>query len=339
MKTLVRATNWVGDVILSLPAVRALRAGLRRDELCVLARPWVADLYRLLPEVDRVLVEDPKTGPEEVARKLAQQRFDRAVLLPNSFGTAWTVFRAGIPERIGYPAELRAPLLTRRVRPAPRPGEHQVWKHLRVAEAAGAPAVSAPDVSWPVGEAQRQAARKLLGDAGWDGRPFAAAHVASFAHAAKRWPLPRYARVFERLAEEQGFTVVLLGSAGERAVNGEAAALGPAARVLDLSGRSTLAEVLGILSMAALFVGNDSGIAHLANAAGAPTVVVFGSTDPDATRPWDGPRGDGKPARLALVRRRPLCAPCRFDVCPLDHRCMTDVSVEDVLSAARSLLK
>ncbi|HEX5855966.1 MAG TPA: glycosyltransferase family 9 protein, partial [Thermoanaerobaculia bacterium] len=99
-----------------------------------------------------------------------------------------------------------------------------------------------------------------------------------------------------------------------------------------------LPEALGVLAEARLFLGNDSGLAHLASAAGTPSVVVFGSTDPDATRPWDGPRPDGKPVRLALVRRRTLCAPCRFDVCPIDHACMTGVTPEDVLAAVNKVL-
>jgi heptosyltransferase-2 len=101
---------------------------------------------------------------------------------------------------------------------------------------------------------------------------------------------------------------------------------------------TTLPEALGVLAEARLFLGNDSGLAHLAGAAGTPSVVVFGSTDPEATRPWDGPRGDAKPVRLALVRRHTLCAPCRFAVCPIDHACMEGVTPRDVLEAVDTVL-
>ena len=243
-----------------------------------------------------------------------------------------------MPERIGYRGELRGALLTRAVRLVLGPGEHQVWKHLRLAAAAGAPLPAAPDVSWPVSDALREAARVRLAAAGWKGGPFVAAHVASFAHAAKRWDLARYAAVFDALAARRGLPVVLLGSSGERSVNAQAAALATKARTFDLAGKTSLPEALGVLAQARLFLGNDSGLAHLASAAGTPAVVVFGSTDPDATRPWDGPRPDGKPVRLALVRRRTLCAPCRFDVCPIDHACMTGVTPEDVLAAIEDVL-
>jgi heptosyltransferase-2 len=340
VRTLVRATNWVGDVVLSLPAVRALRAADPKGALAVLARPWVAELYRLLPEVNEVLVDESKGSEadskarERLALEIRGGRFDRAVVLPTSFETAWTIARAGVPERIGYRGELRGALLTRAVRLVLGPGEHQVWKHLRLAAAAGAPLSAAPDVSWPVSGVLREAARARLAEAGWTGGPFAAAHVASFAHAAKRWDLARFAAVFDALAARHGLTTVLLGSAGEKAVNAEAASRATKARVFDLSGATTLPEALGVLAEARLFLGNDSGLAHLASAAGTPAVVVFGSTDPDATRPWDGPRPDGRPVRLALARRRTLCAPCQFDVCPIDHACMTGVTSVDVLAAA-----
>ena len=339
MKTLVRATNWVGDVVMALPAVRALRAADPKGTLAILARPWVAELYRLLPEVDEVVIDGVKgadadaNARERLVSEIRAARFDRAVILPTSFSTALVLARAGVPERIGYRGEWRGGLLTNAIRLDLAAGTHQVWKHLRLAEAAGAAIPGAPDVSWPVSAAVRDAARARLAEAGWKGGAFAAAHVASFAHAAKRWDLARFASVFDALAARHGLPVVLLGSAGEKSVNGEAAGLVKKARVLDLSGATTLPEALGILADAALFLGNDSGLAHLAGAAGTPSVVVFGPTDPEATRPWDGARGDGRPVRLAVVRRRTLCAPCRFAVCPIDHACMGAVTPWDVLAA------
>lgn len=338
MRILVRATNWVGDVVMSLPAVRALRASFPAAHLAVLARPWVAALYRVLPGVDEVLEEDPHgahrghAGRRRLAAELAARRFDVAVVLPRSFATALTVFLARVPERIGYRGEGRSPLLTRAVPFRLRPGEHQVFQHLALARAAGAAVDGPPDVSWPVPAPLVTAAEARLGEAGWHGEPFAAAHVASFAHTAKRWDLGRFASLLSLLGERHGLTTVLLGSASEQPMNRDVLVRAEGARVLDLSGGSTLPEVLGLLRRAALFVGNDSGIAHLAGAVGTPTTVVFGSTDPDATRPWDGPRGDGRPQAVRIARERPLCAPCRSFVCPLDHRCMEGLGVERVLA-------
>jgi heptosyltransferase-2 len=343
VKTLVRATNWVGDVVMSRPALRALKASDPRGRLAVLARPWVAELYRLADEVDDVLVDDPAlahagaAGRSRLAADVRAAGFDRAVILPTSFSTALVLARAGVPERIGYRGEGRGPLLTRALRLDLEAGEHQVWKHLRLAAAAGAALPAAPDVSWDAPPAVRDAARARLGEAGLSSGPFVAAHVASFAHAAKRWDLARFAAVFDALSA-RGLATVLLGSAGEKAVNAEAAALARKARVVDLSGRTTLPEALGVLASARLFVGNDSGLAHLASAAGTPAVVVFGPTDPDATRPWDGPRADGRPVRLALARRRTPCAPCGWAVCPIDHACMASVTPADVLAAAETVL-
>jgi heptosyltransferase-2 len=344
MKILLRATNWVGDVVMSLPALKALHAAFPRDRLTVLARPWVADLYRLRPEVDEILVEDPAglhagaEGRRRLAAELRAGNFDRVLLLPTSFGTAWAAQQAGIPERYGWASEGRGMLLTRALPRRLFRGRHQVWKHLLLVETAGAALPEAPDVSWTVSSQVAEAGRTCLAAAGWDGKPFIAVHLASFAHAAKRWDLPGFSELLDRLADEKRLSAILLGTAGEAAANAEAVALVRRARVLDLSGKSSLPEALGILSLARLFVGNDSGLAHLAGAVGTPTVVVFGPTDPDATRPWDGPRGDGKPVRIAVVRRRTACAPCRFDVCPLDHRCMTGLHVQRVFDAVASLL-
>jgi len=343
VKTLVRATNWVGDVVMSRPALRALKAADPKGRLAVLARPWVAGLYRLAEEVDDVLVDDSggdhagRAGRARLAAEIRALGFDRAVILPTSFSTALLLARAGVPERIGFSGEWRGPLLTRAVPLDLAPGTHQVFRHLRLAAAAGAAPPEAPDVSWDAPAAVREAAKARLAEAGLTGA-FVAAHVASFAHAAKRWDLARFSEVFDGLAARRGLHVALLGSAGEKAVNAEAASLAKKARVADLSGATTLPEALGVLASARLFVGNDSGLAHLASAAGAPSVVVFGPTDPDATRPWDGPRPDGRPVRLALARRRTPCAPCRFPVCPIDHACMTSVTAADVLSAADALL-
>ncbi len=344
MRTLLRASNWVGDVAMSLPALKALRASFPDDHLAVLARPWVADLYRLRGDVDEILVEDPAgrhggtEGRRRLAAELRAKSFDRAVILPTSFGTAWIVQQAGIPERYGWWAEGRALLLTHPLPPRLHRGRHQIWKHLLLVEAAGAALLDAPDASWPVTKEISEVGRACLTAAGWEGKPFLAAHVASFAHAAKRWELPGFAQVFDVLSAGKGLTTVLLGTAGEAAMNAETAGLLSRAHVLDLSGKTTLPEALGVLSLARLFVGNDSGLGHLSGAVGTPTVVVFGPTDPDATRPWDGPRGDGKSARIAMVRRRTACAPCRFDVCPIDHRCMTGIPAEAVLEAATSVL-
>ncbi|MEO8055344.1 MAG: lipopolysaccharide heptosyltransferase II [Acidobacteriota bacterium] len=342
MKTLVRATNWVGDVVMSRPALRALKAADPSGRLAVLARPWVAELYRLAEEVDDVLVDEDSgrhaggPGRARLAAEIRDAGFDRAVILPTSFSTALVLARAGVPERIGYRGEGRGPLLTQALRLDLAAGEHQVWKHLRLAAAAGASLPAAPDVSWDAAKEVRESARLRLAEAGLSG-PFVAAHVASFAHAAKRWDLARFADVFDNLSA-RGLSVALLGSAGEKSVNAEAAAFARKARVFDLSGRTTLPEALGVLAAARLFVGNDSGLAHLASAAGTPSVVVFGPTDPDATRPWDGPRTDGMPVRLALARRRTPCAPCGWAVCPIDHACMTGVSPSDVVEAAQSVL-
>ena len=236
-----------------------------------------------------------------------------------------------------FAASCASPLLTTPVHLASRPGEHQVWKHLRLAAAAGAAIPAAPDVSWAVSAANRDAAPR-----------------ASRRPAGGRRLRRRARRVFRARGQALGPRALCGGlrrdgraarpsrrpprerrGEGSQRAGCRSREEGRAVRPFrpDVAARSARSSRRG-----AVFLGNDSGLAHLASAAGTPAVVVFGSTDPDATRPWDGPRPDGKPVRLALVRRRTLCAPCRFDVCPIDHACMEGVTPEDVLAAADSVL-
>ncbi len=345
MKILFRATNWVGDVVISLPALRAVRMSFPESHIAVLCRPWVAPLYQLRPEPDEVLVEEPSTahkgyqGRLALASLLRSKGFERAIILPTSFDSAHTVFRSGIPERFGYRGELRSLLLTHSLSLYETAGEHQVYKYLRLAALSGAGIPAHPDTSWTVSKKEREAAATLLRNAGWKGGPFVAAHAASFAHRAKRWPAGRFVEVFKRLAQDHELvTTVLLGSASEAPLNQEIAGQLEGCECIDLSARTTLQDVLGILSLASLFIGNDSGIGHLAGASGIPTVTVFGPTDPEATRPWDGPRPDGRPARIAAVRNPVLCSPCRFTRCPMDHVCMRGVTPEMVLEAAHAVM-
>ncbi len=250
-----------------------------------------------------MLVEDPRgahagaAGRQRLAAELKAKSFDRALLFPESFGTAWTAFQAGIPERIGWAADARSLLLSRALPPRLHRGRHQVWKHLLLARGRGRrPAGTARRVvERREGRARRRPRRPSRARAGTGRR--------SSPRTSPRSPTPPSGGTSRSSPRRStgsptsaGSSVVLLGSAGEAAVNAEAAARTRRARVVDLSGKSSLPEALGILSHAALFVGNDSGLAHLAGAAGTPTVVVFGPTDPGRDA------AVGRPARRRLAR-------------------------------------
>jgi heptosyltransferase-2 len=318
-RLLVRAPNWIGDVVLSLPALRDLRRNFPGSRLAVLARPWVARLYEATPEVDEVL---DSCGLRADARVL-RGRFDAGVLFTNSFGSALGLAWARLPERWGYATDGRGPLLTRRAQvPDAVRGRSQVYYYRAMLAGVGLKVSASPDASLSCPDAWSRAAAQRLGEGALIGVSPGAAYGS-----AKQWPAQRYAAAAERIASERGARVVLLGAEAERPL---AAAIAAAVRApaLDLCGRTTLPELLGVLSRLELLLSGDSGPMHLASALGTPLVAIFGPTDWRET----APAGPG-PHRLA--REAVECAPCLLRECPIDHRCMRRVDVERVVEEAR----
>jgi heptosyltransferase-2 len=322
-RIVVRAPNWIGDVVLSLGAVRDLRRNFPAARIEVLARPWVADLYRAVPEIDAVRIATAVRADAETLRGA----FDIAVILPNSFGSALPAWMAGIGERWGYSTDARRPLLTRAPAVPPQVrGRSQVYYYRAMLAGAGLRVSATPDVSlrcppdWSAG-----ADRLLAGDAS---APWVGINPGAFYGTAKRWLPERFAAVGDMLARD-GVQIALVGGPAERPV-GEAIAAQMTAPSRVLCGETTLPELVGVLSRLRILVTNDSGPMHVAAALGVPTVAVFGPTDWRETHPV----GDGH----RVVREPVHCSPCRLRECPIDHRCMRRVTVDRVAGEAAALL-
>ncbi len=334
---LVRAANWVGDAVMSLPALRALRRRFPGARITVLARPWVADLYCREPFCDE-LVHAPRTWRERLSLvlKLRSRRFDAAILLPNSFESALVVLLAGIPARVGYNRDGRGALLTDPI-PRPAPGEiprHESFYYLELLRRAGV-LPELPECAPIVLDGAEQARR--IGRERFQAMGFRGAVVGVSPGAensrAKQWPPERFAETATRLARELDAGVALFGSQKENAL-----ARGVAeqvrrngCRVLNLAGETTLAQFIEMAAACRVFLTNDSGAMHVASALAVPTVAVFGPTDWVATAP-------GGPV-TAIVREPVECSPCMLRDCPIDHRCMTEVSPERVARTALELVK
>jgi lipopolysaccharide heptosyltransferase II len=340
VKILVRATNWVGDAVMSLPALRAIRGRWPEAEIAVLARPWVAELYRHQQCADRLLVYDHRGrhggfwGRERLARELRAARFDTAVLLQNAFEAAWLAWRARIPERIGYARDRRSWLLTRAVA-VPVRGEvppHQSYYYLELLRRVGwierLPAVDAIALRVPE-EVRREAEQKLLAAGARPGATRIAFAPGATYGSAKCWLPERYAALADGLIAAADADVILFGAPPEREM-AERIARSMQRRAVNLAGATSIGELPGLLRACRLFVGNDSGAMHVAAAVGLPVVGIFGPTDPEATRPAS--------PQFTLVREPVSCSPCLLRHCPIDHRCMTRISVEQVLGVARALL-
>lgn len=343
-KILVRVPNWVGDVVISLPALRTLRERFPAAHLAVLARPTVAGVYGSVAGVDRVIVFQHQgrhrgwSGWLRLAGELRAERFDLAVLFQNAFQAALIAFLAGIPRRLGYARDARGPLLTHPIRQA-RPGEippHGTYYYLELLRRAGwldtLPVVKEVRLAPPADAVeqmrQRLRARGLeLG--GESRRPLVVVAPGAAYGSAKCWLPERYAAVADRLVEAFDAAVLLCGTPAEGAL-GDAIAARMRNQPISLIGQTTVEEFLALLPLADLFLGNDSGATHLAAAVGLPQVVIFGPTDEAGTAPLN-------PA-ARLVKHPVSCSPCLLRHCPVDHRCMTRVGVEDVWLAVAAVL-
>ena len=338
MRVLVRTPNWLGDIVMALPVFEALRTHFAGDVLVAgVPRPFAA-LLSALPALDHVVgLERAGRGSwralDAEAAALRRGRFDVAVLLPNSFGAAWVTRRAGIPERWGFAAHWRRPLLTRAVR---RPGRqtpplHQVDYYQSLVRGLGiTPASREPRLVAPADAIAR--ARALLETAGCDPvRPVVGiAPGAAYGHA-KRWLPDRYGLVVDRVSRDLDASVVLIGSTGDRdaghAIESSLAAMkrsGSGRGVVNLIGRTDLSQLMGVVASCRTFISSDSGAMHLAAALGVPVVAIFGPTDECLTAPIGSHE----------VLTQPVwCRPCFFRDCPIDHRCMTRISEDRVFEA------
>ncbi len=346
-RILIRATNWVGDAVLSLPALGAIRDRFPVAHIAVLARPWVAGLYRHEPFADEIILYQPAPFRSRSRRQachdrvtlagaLRAGRFDCALLLQNAFDAALIAALAGIPERIGYARDFRSPLLTRAI-PVPRPGAippHESFYYLELLHRAGWLDHLPATLTVELRSASRARAAGLARFAA-EGivTPVIGVSPGAAFGSAKRWLPERFAASACTLAGRLAATVALHGSASERELCESLRALieRRGVRAVNYAGRTTLEEFIERAAASRLFLTNDSGAMHIASALGVPTVAVFGPTNPATT----GPAGP-----LARIVRHPVdCAPCLLRECPIDHRCMTRVQHESVSNAALDLIQ
>ena len=338
---LVMAPNWLGDAVMALPAVSDVRHAFRSSRLIVAARQSVAGLFKLVPFVDSFVAlgwsgriwDRPRFDDDAV--QLREFGAELAIVLPNSFASAWLVRRAEVPERWGYASDLRRPLLSRAIgRPPGSMHQGAYYQHLlRELGIHTGPLEPAVTVS---GGAE-EAARAYLTARGWESSAPLAVFAPGAAYGtAKRW-LPRYvAGVISELARTHGVCSVLVGSRGDSETTRlivDAAGAEIGARVIDAAGSTTVETLAGILAIARVCVSNDSGAMHLAAAVGTPLVALFGPTNEFETAPLT------REGRRSVVLTHPVwCRPCMLRECPIDHRCMKGISPARVYDAVTTLL-
>ena len=334
---LVRATNWLGDAVMTTPALAAVREGFPDARIVLLARPLVAELFRHHPDVDEVMVyelpgrHEGALGRLRLAGEVRRRRFDGALLLQNAFDAALIAFLGRIPERAGYPTDGRRILLTL---PVPlTPGilaRHEVEYYLCLLDGLGITRPVPASLKLTVTEEEKEAMATRLALFGIErGAPIVAINPGATYGSAKRWYPDRFAAVADTLSGEWGAGVVVVGSTAETPLAGEIET-GMRNPPVNLAGKTTVRELMALLSLSSFLITNDSGPMHIGAALGVPLVAIFGPTDWRRTSPWSG--------RAKVVRVQIDCSPCRLRVCDRGHECMLGVTPGMVVDAARQLL-
>jgi heptosyltransferase-2 len=388
-RLLVRGVNWLGDAVMSTPALLRLREALPDTHISLLTPEKLADLWVHHPAVDAVLMFTEQDSAWSIGKQLRQQEFDAGLVLPNSPRSALELWLGRVPVRVGYAAAWRRWFLTHPLPPRPgaiqmrkrspaevkrlvrshpeRPqpstlnpqpstlnplrfASHHLHHYLHLAAALGAnPAPLAPMVALSDRESGLVAERFGFRPAGPDAAPRLALHAGAEYGPAKRWPGDRFAAAAVELHRRTGCHWVILGGPAETALASwlateiarhapgpqpGAGALPPPAPVSNLAGRTSLRELAAALKACRVLLANDSGPMHLAAAVGTPVVVPFGSTSPELTGP--GLPGD---TRQRVLRANAPCSPCFRRQCPLDLRCLTGISVDQVVQAVLEVVE
>jgi heptosyltransferase-2 len=327
---LVRAPNWVGDAVMSLPVLAGLRRLFPLAEITVLAAPRVAPLFAAQPGVVEVIRYPSGRGKWQILWEM-RGRFDLALALPNSMESALGLWLVGVPSRVGYNTDSRRLLLKEAVSGRRKlDGLHTVFYFLGLLKALGGVATFTPPRLYLEPEEETRGAR-FLAECGHPGQgPWVGLSPGAAYGPAKRWPPERFAALGETLQEEFDARLILLGGKEERAVANQVKEHLQGG-VIDLVGLTSLREALGVLSQLQLLISNDSGLMHAAAALSVPVVALFGSTEPESTGPFT--------SRATVIRHPWPCSPCFKRTCEVGYACLRDISVEEVVAAARDWIK
>ncbi len=342
-KILIRSTNWIGDAIMTIPAVRSIRNNYPDAEITILALPWVADVFVASPWIDKIFIYEKKgrhhglRGRLQLISQLKKEKFDAAVLLQNAFEAALITFLAGIPIRGGYGTDGRALLLTHRVKKTSEiKGKHEVYYYQEMIAGLGiSPGANKLEL-FLANETLINAENSLKSFRQTEGVPKKSPVIGFNPGAAygpaKRWPAEKFALLAKEICRQLTGIVVIFGTdADTQSAKIIKEGSGSPQQVLDLTGKTDLAAAMAYIDLCDVFVTNDSGLMHVAAALATPVAAVFGSTNHIATGPWCD--------CFRIIREPMACSPCKKTHCPQGHlKCMEDISSEQVFAAVAELL-
>jgi len=342
-KILIRGVNWLGDAVMTLPAIRSLRIANRNSAISLLLKPSVAPLFEKDPNIDEVIIYEERfrtlTGKALLSNRLRKKAFSKAFLLQNAFDAALLALLAGIPERIGYGRDGRSFMLTK---PAKFTDDdrkhHHIDYYLNLLRSTGMKAeYSIPYIFQSLEE--RLKARESLSKLK---RPVLGINPGAAYGSAKRWMPERFAEVADWFIRDMGGSVVIFGGKNEEYIAHEIEILAAKNRgnlkeayqesvIINFAGKTSLRQLISLISECDALITNDSGPMHISYAVGTPLVAIFGSTSPELT----GPPKDGN----MVIRSNVSCSPCFKRRCDLDYiKCMDNITTEEVYNALKMII-
>ncbi|HZI94393.1 MAG TPA: lipopolysaccharide heptosyltransferase II [Patescibacteria group bacterium] len=345
-RIMVRANNWIGDVVMISPSLKALRETYPGARIEVVARPHVADCFAGHPWVDEVVLQDPRGrhqgigGFLRLASDLRKRRYDLAVLFQKSFGAALLAWWAGVPRRVGFDTDRRRWLLTHPVHEDDSMRSiHHVEYFLRVAQRAGCDTTDIPRrVYFPLDDASRAFADRFFLSAGASRFAFLAAFATGASKPPRAWHAERFAQLAGELAREQGAGILVVGGKSDRAEADQLLAAAGSSGI-DAVGLTTVRQMGALIERCRVFVGNDSGPMHIAAALDVPSLALFGPGTPSKTSPWM------PPDRFIALTNSFHCSPCRQDffrecdpAASLKPYCLETITVAQASTALNALL-
>jgi heptosyltransferase-2 len=341
-KILIRGVNWIGDAVLTIPAIRSVRKAFPDSHISLLVKPWVSDIFIENRDINEIILYDSTykglSGKLKLAAKLRKEKFNVSILLQNAFDAAFISLFAGIPERIGYKRDWRGFLLTKAV-PVSKDvlNQHQLYYYLGLLKSAG---IAASDIQPYIflTDDEREWARNIIDSSLPEHHlPLIGINPGATFGSAKRWPSEKFAGVINKIINELNGRVIIFGSPAEIEIANEIAEMARAqttenaGRILMMAGKTSLRGLTALISECDSFISNDSGPMHIASALLMPIVAIFGSTDRAATGPF------GQPHKV--ISKNLPCAPCMKRECPKKHlKCMHDITEDEVFDALKEML-
>ena len=337
MNIIVRMPNWIGDLIMATPILSDLRTLFPDASITAMCKKPLSDLLLQDPHIDEVFSFNKPNNRflrreenKNIVDKVRSGKYDLAILLTHSFSSAWWFWQGNVKRRIGFSKHFRSLLLTDPL-PLPQKGrEHEVHTYKRLLSPLGLSASSTPPQLY-FGAKEVSEAQTLLFQRGYRaGKKLIGINVGAAYGSAKCWPADRFQKVAKRILAQEDVFLLFFGDEGHSSLVKEICQ-GLPKEALNLAGMTTLRELACLIKSCHVLLTNDSGPMHIGAALGVPLVALFGSTDENATGPY------GQPA--AVISKHPSCSPCFKRTCPIDFRCMNEITVEEVVAKVISQLK